>query len=234
MKKRIKLPIIAIVTIILIIAPIRHYRRFISPSQNRNVLIESTKSGLLGKTYSIGSGTIIGNRAILTAKHCLENTCSVRATLPDNTTVIIDTFYTDPNNDIGLFFVDYNATSVEFCSPKFGDFVYCIGNSKGIWRNYVYFGFVYDTSFKREAINNEELILLWMDVEPGASGGGVYKNGKLVGIVSRKANRATLIVPAKICEKFYKKIIKKRQEEILTWLWSFEETFCITEQSGGF
>lgn len=210
-----KILIVAIIVIILIRAA-TFYREYISPAQRRNVLVESTLIQPFGSIQSVGSGTIISDCAILTAKHCLEDMSRIRITLPDNDIIEVEKYYLDPNNDIGLIFVNTYSSDVEFNDyVDFDDFIYCIGNSSGVWRNYVFFGIVYDNFFKRLATKDKHYILARMEVKPGASGGGVYHKGKLIGIVSRRSPGATLIVPAEICEKFYKKILEKRRKETL-------------------
>jgi len=185
---------------------------YISHNQKHNVLIETkTESG-----YSIGSGVLISKDGlVVTAEHCVDDIEHIRITLQDGRIFEDVYIYSDPNTDVSIINLatDVNEFAIigDSNNVEKWDFIYSVGNSWGLWKNVINFGYVYENPFKRMFMEDEILIFAQIGIVPGCSGGGVYKRNRLVGIISRSFDYGeSLIVPSntikKILEDYEKRI----------------------------
>lgn len=173
-----------------------------------NVLVEVVRTDpLFGNTaYSMGSGVVVSeDGVILTAGHVLREAREVRVTLHDGRTFDVNDFYVDDEYDVGFINLSYNMDVFIPLSDSNmvndGDKVFHIGNPGGIETDIRFNGRVSDSCFKRLALGKDVgFILTVMDAEHGCSGGGVYADDKLIGIVVIKIDKFTIIVPSNICK----------------------------------
>ena len=154
----------------------------------------------------VGSGVVISKKGIiLTAGHCVKDANEIWVTIYNGERVKATGYYYDKKYDVGLIKIPYwyvnncatigNSDRLKNKVP-----VFTVGNSGGIWDNTITRGNVYTVHFSRFAALgvDDEFILVVMDIIAGNSGGGVYSNGNLIGIVSRGGRGATFVVPTSI------------------------------------
>jgi S1-C subfamily serine protease len=174
-----------------------------------NVLIEGViESNGIPESYWIGSGVVISeNGNIVTAKHCVEGATYVKVTLQDGQEFIVNKFFTDKNSDVAIIDIPGDgysfATIGDSNALTKGNRVYHIGNPGGLWENTFFTGKVYKNHFRRIIFPNTEFLFLKMGVAGGCSGGGIYYDNKLVGIVSKGGDDFTLAVPSNVMKKVY-------------------------------
>lgn len=182
-----------------------------SHAKQYNVLIETTKIGFFGESYSIGSGVIISEDGwVLTVRHCLKDAINVRVTLSDGRVFDLnpDDYCVDPNNDVGLINLSVETTEyINFSDSNNiepGNIIYNIGNADGIWDSSFFLGIVYKNHFKRLFLDkNSEFIFARMSAVHGCSGGGVYYYNELIGIAVMAEDGVTFILPSNTCKAFY-------------------------------
>ena len=173
-----------------------------------NVLVEATYNTPFGERYSIGSGVVISDTGrILTAAHVIDGAESVRVTLHDGKVFDTDRFYVDVECDVGIIDLGLPFGSVDFIplsesgDIETGCLVVHIGNPNGIWVDTVVYGKIHDPHFYRIQLGKDiEFIVAKMKIEPGCSGGGVYIDNKLIGIVKAYWDGAAIIIPSNICK----------------------------------
>ena len=180
----------------------------VQDSKDCNVLLEYNKKvvTIFGKSEveAMGSGVLISSDGwILTAGHCLRDSYNLRVTLPDGQSYKVDEYLVpkDPNVDFGLIKLPINVNKFRPLSDSnnVSGWIYAIGTSNGVWDAEFHYGTVYNPNFKRRAFNDCQYILAKMVVQHGCSGGGVYKYGRLIGIVVIiPDNGGTLIVPSSV------------------------------------
>ena len=172
-----------------------------------NVLVECEQMGPFGKAYSMGSGVVISEDGlIMTAKHVLEGSISVRVTLHNGEVYDVNDFYVDDKYDVG--FIKLPCKINDFASLADSNDVEddCailhVGNPGGIRTDVMYSGTVETSKFRRIALDrNACFILAKMVVLRGCSGGGVYYNGKLIGITVIGVGDYTILVSSNMCKE---------------------------------
>lgn len=166
-----------------------------------NVLIEGVVEIPQGNQYWIGSGVIVREDGIVvTARHCVEGADYIKVTLQDGQAFFVYSWLMDENRDIAVFPVLGEFKKVAVIGDSnflgMGDIIYCVGNPEGIWENKVIKCEVEKNRFNRLAIGGGvEYIFVTGDIQSGCSGGGVYRNGKLIGIVSLGGQNIGFLVP---------------------------------------
>jgi len=173
-----------------------------------NVVVEGSRTLIIGEYISIGSGVLISEDGlIVTAKHVVKHADSVRITLYDGRIFDANKWYEDPKNDVAIIDLPIEVNEYTILTDsneiKSGDRIYNIGNVRGIWDNTIIYGKVHRTGFKRLMLGRdcEFIFATKMDIAPGCSGGGVYRGDDLIGIVVMRSPGATFIIPSNICNK---------------------------------
>jgi len=171
-----------------------------------NVVIESVYDKKFSEPrYSMGSGVVISKDGIiLTAKHVVNEATSVRITLYDGRMFTITEFYTDAESDVA--YIDLPCDVNDFIplsdsnDVKDGDKVVLVGNPGGIWENRTAYGRVLNVAFNRLCLDpTNPVLVVSAKTEPGYSGGGVYVNHKLVGIISRGSPMFIFAISSNTC-----------------------------------
>lgn len=176
-----------------------------------NVLIETKVNGIFGPSYTIGSGVVISpDGLIVTAKHVIEDAVIIRVTLADGTIVEIEDYWIDEDSDLAILAVDcmdaYFVSIDESTNLHRLDFVYGIGNAKGLFDANLSLGWIYKNPFKRMAFDYNDMLFINMNIYPGCSGGGLYRYDKLVGIMTNKIDGYAFAVSSNEIIKFLKEL----------------------------
>ncbi len=198
----------AVVVLILVMAfcAIRNYVKL------HNVVERVRPSVVLVEIYGnrgklgFGSGVILDNGVILTAKHVISRAVRVVVVLDDGTRVESNELFTSsdlPSVDVGLIIVDPNISNdhvalVPNWRGTVGESVFVIGSPFGR-HNTVAVGII---SAHNRIRKNESFTQLDINGAPGSSGGPVFNRfGGVIGIVVRGSSYGMMyIVPADVCE----------------------------------
>ncbi len=198
----------AIVTLMLVIAfcTMRNYL------QLPNVIERVRPSVVLVEIYGdygklgTGSGVILDNGVILTARHVISRATRVVVVLDDGTRVESDELFISrdlPHADVGLIIVDPNVSDDYIAlAPDWrgtvGESVFAIGSPFGR-HNTVAVGII---SAHDRIRRDESFTQLDINGAPGSSGGPVFNRfGGVIGIVVRGSSYGMMyIVPADVCE----------------------------------
>lgn len=135
--------------------------------------------------YGFGSGVFIYDNVVLTAAHVLQQSDLV-VELNDGTTLKVNDFYIDNEEDVGFIFVDVNELYIAKVSTLYGDIgdtVYLVGTpydrdlkftiTKGILSH-----------LGRDKWQWRDLLQTDAGSAPGSSGGPLYNSeGDVIGIV---------------------------------------------------
>lgn len=140
----------------------------------------------------VGSGVIIdSNGLIITAAHCLEGAETIRVTLDDGSTFLIEDYYIDPCDDVGVLRIPsetYDYVELGNITDIYdGLKVFNVGNALGILDDTVVEGEIFKSRFRRCLLDwDSEYIFATVDTKPGCSGGGLFSldNYTLIGILS--------------------------------------------------
>nr|WP_297312004.1 S1C family serine protease [Neptuniibacter sp.] len=153
-----------------------------------------------------GSGVILDNGVILTARHVISKAARVVVVLDDGSRVASDELFTScdmSSVDVGLIIVDPNISdSHASLSPNWrgtvGESVFAIGGPLGR-HNTVAVGII---SAHNRIRKDESFTQLDINGAPGSSGGPVFNRfGGVIGIVVRGSSYGMMyIVPADACE----------------------------------
>lgn len=178
-----------------------------------NVLIEKELITPFGTQYSMGSGVIISEDGlVITAGHVLEGASSVRITLHDGRVFDITDFYIDKTADVG--FIDLPCSVKDFVPLSDSnivtenDCITHIGNPWGIWTDKKIKGFIEKSKFQRIFAGKDvDLFLLKLAVEPGCSGGGLYFNGKLIGIITMGFEDLSIAIVSNECKEVLERYV---------------------------
>jgi len=176
-----------------------------------NVLIETIKEGYNGPSFGLGSGVVISeNGTIITAGHVLRDAQRVRVTLHDGRVFDVNDFYVDEEVDIGILSIPAETKIyTSLCDSNdlvSGCTIVGVGNPGGIRVDIIINGKIENGKFRRLFFKKDvDFILSKMPVEPGFSGGGVYVDGKLVGIMILKVNDFAVSVSSNVCLDVVKK-----------------------------
>jgi len=143
--------------------------------------IENTTIQIIGSQWS-GSGIIFKNGFIVTAAHVLEGIENGQASFSDGTIICLDpnTYYISQNFDLAFAKIaeysgPYAILGVQDSIVIGADIEIC-GYPLGIelWH-----------SFGRVArLENKGTIDVDVDANPGNSGGGIFLNGEVIGIIT--------------------------------------------------
>lgn len=201
--------IFPVVVVLIIALFIGHCYRIINYSRDCNVVLEyvqdiETIFGDKIRAECVGSGVLISDDGwLVTAGHCLRDVNNLRVTLSNGESFDVTECYlpADANVDFGLIRLPVNVTKFRPLSDSndVSGLVYNIGNSLGYWDSKFTIGQAYNPNFKRRALKDVKWILAWLPIQPGCSGGGVYKYDRLIGVASRKpTDYGCLIVPSNV------------------------------------
>jgi serine protease Do len=178
-------------------------------------VIEGTRNG----SKFVGSGVIISdNGYVVTAGHCVKDADSLKVTLHDGSQYEISYYFIDPNVDIGVFQLPVNVKNFRPLQDSNGvaGLVYNIGNAQGVWDDSCIFGTVYNSNFRRDIVCADNAFLFSkMEIFPGCSGGGIYKYGHLVGIVSRGGPSSCFAIPSNLIKERWDHYTKRMVGDVV-------------------
>lgn len=196
-------------------------RSYITKGVSSNVVIEGegyetfvdffTGETVRQKIQWVGSGVIVSkNGIVVTAGHCVKGATKLKVTLSDGRFFYKTNSYYNYFHDVGFIKL---PISMDKYSPfgysnelEAGEKIYTIGNIYGIWDGSIRWGKVYKVHFTRNLLGTtSEFILTKLDVVGGNSGGAVYRNGKVIGIVSMGGRGACFVVPSTTIVKLLNK-----------------------------
>jgi len=165
-----------------------------------------------------GSGVVIDDGIILTAKHIVENAEKAYIITDDGKKLHATRFIEADNTDLGLIIFDANdmppKSRLSVFKPFVGQTVFGIGSRYGL-SNSFFQGFVGAKNRLSWMFGSKFLIQLDIAGNPGDSGAGVFNRfGNVVGIiVGGRPQGITYIVPAKICRLFLNQYYADRAME---------------------
>jgi len=166
----------------------------------------------------MGSGVIVDDGIILTAKHIVEGADEIWITTDDGTKLTSTEFYEADDTDLGLIIFDCNdmpnSAALSIIPPFVGQSVFGIGSRYKL-NNSFFQGFVGAKKRLSWVFGSKWLIQLDIAGNPGDSGAGVFNRfGNVVGIiVGGRPQGITYIVPAKICRLFLNQYYADRAME---------------------
>ncbi len=157
----------------------------------------------------MGSGVIVDNGIVLTARHIVDGADKIRITTDEGVEIISTDFVEADDTDLGLIIFDSNdilpQSGISVFRPFVGQSVFGIGSRYGL-NNSFFQGFV--GTILREVPFFGSKLMTQLDIagNPGDSGCPIYNRwGNVVGILvggKSYADGVTFIVPAKICRLF--------------------------------
>lgn len=157
----------------------------------------------------MGSGVIVDDGVILTARHVVEDADEIWITTDDGVQLTSTEFYEADDTDLGLIIFDCNdmppQSRLSLFKPFVGQNVFGIGSRFGL-NNSFFQGFVGSAKRWIPLFGGKGLIQLDIAGNPGDSGCPIYNRwGNVVGILvggRRYADGVTYIVSAKIARLF--------------------------------
>lgn len=148
-----------------------------------------------------GSGVLTANGYVLTAAHIVKGVNEIYITYYDGKAEISKLLYLDHTFDLGLVEVKRIGNPVVLGPPaQVGDRVFGIGSIYKHIQHYYRSGVVGFLDFKCVWSPDVPYYLAFvtdMYAAPGSSGGAVYHDDKLVGIISGKMECLTFCVPVR-------------------------------------
>jgi len=163
-----------------------------------------------GSPTRVGSGVVVDDGVILTARHVVDGANEIHITTDDGEQIISTEFYKADDTDLGLIIFDCNdmppKVRLSFCELFVGQTVFGIG-SRFILNNSFFQGFVGAKNRLSYTFGSKGLTQLDIAGNPGDSGCGIFNRwGNVVGIVvGRRSQGITFIIPAKVCRCFVAK-----------------------------
>jgi len=155
----------------------------------------------------MGSGVIVDDGVILTARHIVKGADEIWITLDDGAQLTSTEFYEADDTDLGLIIFDCNdmppTSRLSFFKPFVGQKVFGIGSRYGL-SNSFFQGVVGAKKRLSWIFGSKLLIQLDIAGNPGDSGAPTFNRfGNVVGIVvGGRPQGITFIVPAKVCRLF--------------------------------
>jgi len=157
----------------------------------------------------MGSGVVIDDGIILTARHIVKDAEEAYITTDDGTKIHATRFIEADDTDLGLIIFDCNdmppKSRLSFFKPFVGQNVFGTGSRFGL-HNSFFQGFVGSAKRFIPFFGGKGLIQLDIAGNPGDSGCPVFNRwGNVVGILvggRRYADGVTYIVPSKIAKLF--------------------------------
>lgn len=164
------------------------------------LFVHITSANADGKTVCMGSGVLDGNR-VITAKHVLQNaTCATL--LIDGFPVESDRFYIDEKYDLGLIYLppSWGQPDPMLLAPTshlaFGSLLVVAGGPGGVKGVVVTQG-IYGghAEIADQFMWTGEMLLCDVHIARGNSGGGIFHDGQVVGIVVAQLDMIALAEP---------------------------------------
>ena len=162
-----------------------------------------------GRRAWMGSGVIVDNGIVLTARHIVDGADKIRITTDEGVEIISTDFVEADDTDLGLIIFDSNdilpQSSISIFRPFVGQDVFGIGSRYGL-NNSFFQGFVGTVLREVPFFGSKAMTQLDIAGNPGDSGCPIYNRwGNIVGVLvggRSYADGVSYIVPAKICRLF--------------------------------
>ena len=162
-----------------------------------------------GRRAWMGSGVIVDEGIVLTARHIVDGADKIRITTDEGVEIFSTDFVEADDTDLGLIVFDSNdilpQSSISWFKPFVGQSVFGIGSRYGL-NNSFFQGYVGTVLRGIPFFGSKLMTQLDIAGNRGDSGCPIYNRwGNIIGILvggRRYADGVSYIVPAKICRLF--------------------------------